>query len=42
MFYDAENGQPPALHTWFYPGNPIGFEFKASRGGATAPVLSTN
>jgi hypothetical protein len=33
-FYESENGQPPALHTWFYPGESVGFEFKASRGNA--------
>jgi len=33
-FYESENGQPPALHTWFYPGESVGFEFRASRGNA--------
>jgi hypothetical protein len=27
-FYGAESGRPPALHTWFYPGDSIGFEFR--------------
>jgi hypothetical protein len=26
-FYDSREGQPPALHTWFYPGDNYGFEF---------------
>lgn len=30
-FYKVENGQPAALHTWFYPGDSIGFEFTSAR-----------
>jgi hypothetical protein len=30
-FYDSETGRPHELHTWFLPGETIGFEFKASR-----------
>ena len=50
-FYEPENGQPPALHAWFYPGDSDGFEFKASRSNvvgasqetsATASGTSTN
>ena len=26
-FYDSPVGQPTALRTWFYPGDPNGFEF---------------
>jgi hypothetical protein len=26
-FYDSSAGQPPALHTWFYPGYLSGYEF---------------
>jgi hypothetical protein len=26
-FYDSPAGQPNALRTWFYPGDPNGFEF---------------
>jgi hypothetical protein len=26
-FYESQAGQPAALHTWFYPGDPSGFEF---------------
>jgi hypothetical protein len=26
-FYDSREGQPAALHTWFYPGDTSGFEF---------------
>ena len=33
-FYESETGRPPALHTWFYPGESVGFEFRASRGNA--------
>jgi hypothetical protein len=32
-FYQFENGQPAALHTWFYPGDNAGFEFSPSRKG---------
>jgi hypothetical protein len=31
-FYEAADGQPPALHTWFYSGDNIGFEFRNFRG----------
>jgi hypothetical protein len=51
-FYKSESGQLPALHTWFYPGDSVGFEFKASRGAAVvqaahaasaaASIVSTN
>ena len=27
-FYDSPAGQPTALHTWFYPGDSSGFEFR--------------
>jgi len=26
-FYEVAEGRPPALHTWFYPGDNSGFEF---------------
>jgi hypothetical protein len=32
-FYQFENGQPAALHTWFYPGDSAGFEFSPGRRG---------
>jgi hypothetical protein len=38
-FYESESGQPAPLHTWFYPGDGTGFEFRAGRGGA-APAPS--
>lgn len=51
-FYESNDGQPPALHTWFYPGDQTGFEFKASHrskvldpaqgASATASSGSTN
>jgi hypothetical protein len=31
-FYDGVAGKPRALHTWFYPGDIIGFEFGPDRG----------
>jgi hypothetical protein len=31
-FYDVVAGQPPALRTWFYPGDNYGFEFEPGRG----------
>jgi hypothetical protein len=30
-FYKFENGSPAALHTWFHPGDIIGYEFTSSR-----------
>ena len=27
-FYESHGGQPAALHTWFYPGENSGFEFR--------------
>jgi hypothetical protein len=30
-FYDTHEGQPAALHTWFYPGDSNGFEFLPGR-----------
>jgi len=51
-FYEAESGRPPALHSWFYPGDPTGFEFRAGHGtptieaaqgaSTTAPIASSN
>ncbi len=35
-FYDSAAGQPPALRTWFYPGDPDGFEFLQPRHAAVA------
>jgi hypothetical protein len=34
-FYQSGAGEPPALRTWFYPGDPVGLEFKARNGSAT-------
>jgi hypothetical protein len=28
-FYGGVEGRPPALRTWFYPGDKFGFEFKS-------------
>jgi hypothetical protein len=36
-FYDSSAGQPTALHTWFYPGDSSGFEFRQPK-RATVPV----
>jgi hypothetical protein len=35
-FYEIAEGQPPALHTWFYPGNNFGLEFRSGRGDVAA------
>jgi hypothetical protein len=35
-FYDASAGQPAALHTWFYPGDDSGFEFRQPRHAVAA------
>ena len=29
-FYEATDGRPPSLHTWFYPGDNSGLEFRSS------------
>jgi len=34
-FFESAVGQPPALHTWFYPGDQTGFEFRKAHGPAT-------
>jgi hypothetical protein len=36
-FYDSAAGQPTALHTWFYPGDSSGFEFRQPK-KAAVPV----
>jgi hypothetical protein len=36
QFYPTPAGQPQALHTWFYPGDEFGFEFRASHMEALA------
>ena len=36
-FYDSPAGQPAALHTWFYPGDENGLEFKRPRPTVAAP-----
>jgi hypothetical protein len=36
-FYDSPAGQPTALHTWFYPGDNSGFEFRQPK-QAAVPV----
>jgi len=35
-FYEVAEGQPPALRTWFYPGDNAGFEFRFGRGDVAA------
>ena len=40
MFYEAATGEAPALHTWFYPGDNSGFEFRARRRNITAKANS--
>lgn len=42
MFYESEEGQAPALHTWFYPGDNSGFEFRAPRRNALANSKQSN
>ena len=40
-FYESESGQPAQLHTWFYPGESTGYEFRAGRGeAAPAPSIA--
>jgi hypothetical protein len=31
-FYGVTEGQPPALRTWFYPGDNFGVEFRSGQG----------
>lgn len=35
-FYEMSAGQPRALHTWFYPGDNFGAEFRAPQRTTTA------
>jgi len=35
-FYEAAEGETPALRTWFYPGDNFGVEFRPGRGEAAA------
>jgi hypothetical protein len=35
-FYEMSTGGPRALHTWFYPGDNFGVEFRASQNTTTA------
>ena len=40
-FYNSPAGQPTALHTWFYPGDDNGFEFRQPKQTAAPdPVLA--
>ena len=40
-FYHSPAGQPAALHTWFYPGDDNGFEFRQPKQTAAPdPVLA--
>ena len=32
-FYEAQQGQPPAIKTWFYPGQSYGFDFLYPKDG---------
>jgi hypothetical protein len=41
-FYEAAPGQPQALHTWFYPGDNFGFEFRAARENAASNSTHSN
>jgi hypothetical protein len=50
-FYESGAGRPPALHTWFYPGDPAGFEFtlkpgvptvEAARGVSETPAAGSD
>ena len=35
-FYEVAEGRPPALRTWFYPGDNFGFKFRPGRGDVAA------
>jgi hypothetical protein len=35
-FYEIKKGQPAMLHTWFYPGDNTGFEFRPGPGRVEA------
>jgi hypothetical protein len=41
-FYEAMEGQPPALRTWFYPGDNDGFDFRALKSSALAKSTPAN
>jgi hypothetical protein len=40
-FYASETGAAPALHTWFYPGDATGFEFRAGRHSVAAEAAQS-
>jgi hypothetical protein len=39
-FYASESAAVPELHTWFYPGDLYGFEFRPGRRGPVADAAS--
>jgi hypothetical protein len=41
-FYEERGEELPALHTWFYPGDNFGFEFRQPRGSTTAEASATS
>jgi hypothetical protein len=42
-FYEVASGEPPALRTWFYPGDNAGFEFRfVQKGAATQSARHAN
>ncbi len=41
-FYESAAGLPAGLHTWFYPGDTTGFEFRPGRGQLEARSAQRN
>jgi hypothetical protein len=41
-FYEERGEELPASHTWFYPGDNFGFEFRQPRGSSTAEASATS
>jgi hypothetical protein len=41
-FYESAAGQAASLHTWFYPGDTIGFEFRHGRTQPSAQGMCRN
>jgi hypothetical protein len=41
-FYASGSGETPALHTWFYPGETSGFEFRDVRRGSALKAARSN
>jgi len=42
QFYKSEDGRPPVLRSWFYPGDSSGLGFRPGRGAKTVESAQTS